>query len=169
MTTVCNVKVSFIRPKGFDNLKLWCEDDNNVYIGRRGIVFIKNEESGGKERYPTRDSKWANPFKLGKGKNAMSREESIEKYEEYICQKIQEDPETYNLSELKGKNLGCWCCPEKCHGEVLKKLVEKSDKKMDDLEDVKETVSKLEDLELKSELYKHRLGEFSDSGKNKYE
>ena len=31
----------------------------------------------------------------------------------------------YDLFELKDKTLGCWCYPEKCHGDVLIELVEK--------------------------------------------
>jgi hypothetical protein len=124
-TEVCNVKVAFIRPLGFDNLKEWCENDKNVYIGRKGIVFIKNKD-GGKERYPKQDSKWCNPFKVGKQGKGLTREEAIENYEEYICEKIEEDPEKYNLEELRGKKLGCWCCPENCHGNVLKKLVDEN-------------------------------------------
>ena len=27
-----------------------------------------------------------------------------------------------SLSELKNKNLGCWCHPNSCHGDVLVKL-----------------------------------------------
>ena len=29
------------------------------------------------------------------------------------------------LNKLKGKNLGCWCYPEKCHGDVLIELINK--------------------------------------------
>ena len=36
---------------------------------------------------------------------------------------IKSDPETYNLSELKNKVLGCWCnSGDLCHGEILAKL-----------------------------------------------
>tara|TARA_B100001057_G_scaffold440967_1_gene475248 strand:- start:295 stop:663 length:369 start_codon:yes stop_codon:yes gene_type:complete len=117
---VTNVKVRFIRPQ-YDNLKEWMEDENNVYIGRRGIVFIKTEDDK-KERYPKKDSKWCNPFKIGK---IYTRESCLEAYEEYILKKIENEPEIYNLEELKGKNLGCWCHPEACHGDILKKILEK--------------------------------------------
>jgi hypothetical protein len=43
--SVVNVKVKHIRPE-YANLKEWTSDLNNVYIGRRGIVFVN------KERYP---------------------------------------------------------------------------------------------------------------------
>lgn len=105
---VC-VKVDKIRPK-YNNLEIWMNDPNNVYIGRRGIVFID------KVRFPKEDSIWANPFKIDKDGN---RDEVIEKYRKYILGK----PELLNrLSELKGKTLGCWCSPEPCHGDILKEL-----------------------------------------------
>ena len=28
-----------------------------------------------------------------------------------------------SLKELKGKVLGCWCCPELCHGNILLDLL----------------------------------------------
>ena len=34
-----NCKVKFIRPQ-YKNLKEWVENENNVYIGRAGVVFI---------------------------------------------------------------------------------------------------------------------------------
>lgn len=138
MADVVNVKVKFIRPEGYDNLREWCDDPRNVYIGRRGVVFIKGSR-GKKYRYPPRDSKWSNPFKMKKmprgeaeaaGREAKRRYERkerarvIREYEGYIREKILEDPDTYRLRELKGKNLGCWCAPEPCHGDVLMKLME---------------------------------------------
>ena len=56
-TLVCNVKVKNIRPE-YDNLKEWMYNSDNVYIGRKGIVFIDGE------RFPKSDSIWANPFKI---------------------------------------------------------------------------------------------------------
>ena len=54
------MKVQHIRPKGYENLRAWCTDESNEYIGRRGVVFID------KKRYPEEDSVWANPYKIGK-------------------------------------------------------------------------------------------------------
>ena len=31
---------------------------------------------------------------------------------------------TEELKRLKGKKLGCWCKPERCHGDVIVKLIE---------------------------------------------
>ena len=93
---VVNVKVAHIRPK-YKNLKEWMEDPNNIYIGRRGIVFIDGA------RFPPNDSKWHNPFKIN---STDDRQSVISKYRNYINKK------GYNFDELKGKTLGCWCKPE---------------------------------------------------------
>lgn len=123
-TTVCNCKVSFLRPK-YSNLKAWCEDPSNLYIGRAGIVFIAGQ------RFPKRASIWANPFKVGRD---GSLAKVLSKYEEYICHKLSTESNIYSLEELSGRNLGCWCVPTLiselrddipmvCHGQVLLKLL----------------------------------------------
>jgi len=113
--SVVNVKVAYIRPE-YENLSVWCADPNNVYIGRRGVVFINGA------RYPTRDSLFANPYKI----NAQtSRDEVIEKYTEYIKEKLKNNKDLVEeLLSLDGKTLGCWCAPGKCHGDVLLNLIE---------------------------------------------
>ena len=118
---VVNCKVKFIRPK-YNDLKLWMEDKNNIYIGRAGIVFILNDKTGIKERFPKKQSLFANPFKINKNK---TREHVIELYENYIRNEINKNDELKDeLLKLKGKNLGCWCHPEPCHGDVLIKLID---------------------------------------------
>jgi hypothetical protein len=78
------------------------------------VVHCKKEPY---DVYIGRPSKWGNPFKIGKD---GTREEVIEKYREYILSK----PELLkDLSELKGKILGCWCKPKACHGDVLVELL----------------------------------------------
>ena len=112
--SVQNVKVQFIRPK-YNNLKEWMQDDKNVYIGRAGIVFIDNE------RYPKENSIWCNPFKIGKDGD---RDDVINKYEKYIKGLLKKNSKLVeSLQMLKGKNLGCWCAPDKCHGHVLLKIM----------------------------------------------
>ena len=85
----------------------------DVYIGRA---------HGGRGREPSfRRSAWHNPFKIGKD---GTREEVIERYERYL---LEERPDLVErLPELKGKDLGCWCAPESCHGDVLVRLAEET-------------------------------------------
>lgn len=112
-TSVVNVKVKFIRPN-YENLKDWSSDQKNIYIGRKGIVFVEGE------RFPKKDSIWANPFKEGRD---GTLDEILEKYEIYIRDKIKKENLKNELLKLKGKNLGCWCKPNKCHGDILLKLI----------------------------------------------
>lgn len=118
-TKVVNCKVQYIRPK-YKNLKEWTADANNVYIGRKGIVFIENANNK-KERYPKEDSIWANPFKITKDRD---RDQVLILYKNYIKEKLENNPELIkSLLELESKNLGCWCHPEACHGNILVELI----------------------------------------------
>ena len=76
--------------------------------------------------YIGRPSKWGNPFSHKKGTIAKykvkTRKEAVEKYAEWILKQ----PELMkDLSELKGKTLGCWCKPLMCHGDILAELAER--------------------------------------------
>ncbi len=114
------VDVKSIRPK-YKNLQEWCEDNNNVYIGRGGIVFID------KKRYPPTKSIWCNPYKITKDR---TREECVALYKTYIIEKLNDKNETEytieKLLEMENKVLGCWCNDnEQCHGDILIELINK--------------------------------------------
>jgi hypothetical protein len=113
-TKLVNVKVKYIRPK-YNNLKEWINNPNNIYIGRKGCVFVDGQ------RFPPKDSIWCNPFTV----KQYTREQAIEKYRLYITEKIKNEHLENELEKLKGKTLGCWCYPEKCHGNILLELLEK--------------------------------------------
>lgn len=73
--------------------------------------------------YIGRGSKWGNPYSHLEGTTAEyvvdSREEAVRLYEEYV----RSNQELYlSLPELVGKDLVCYCSPNLCHGEVLRKL-----------------------------------------------
>lgn len=67
---------------------------NAVYIGRR--------------------SKWGNPFVIGKD---GSRDEVIEKYLAWLGSRP--DLILAAQHELRGRDLICFCAPERCHGDIL--------------------------------------------------
>ena len=78
------------------------------------VVHCKKEPY---DVYIGRPSKWGNPFHIGID---GTREEVIEKYQQWI----RTQPTLLNdLHEIKGKTLGCWCKPKKCHGDVLVELL----------------------------------------------
>jgi hypothetical protein len=74
-----------------------------------------------KEKYDTyigRPSKWGNPHRLKEGE---SRDDCIAKYRDWL---MAQPNLLAALGELKGKVLGCWCKPQKCHGDVLAELAD---------------------------------------------
>ena len=82
-----------------------------IFIGRGGVIFID------KKRFSTQAFKFTNPYKVGKHR---TREEVIDKYKTYITQQLKDDKKFQKeLVSIKGKNIGCWCYPDPCHGNVL--------------------------------------------------
>lgn len=68
--------------------------------------------------YIGRGSRWGNPYVIGKD---GTRQEVIDKYEARL-QTLLADPKNllkYELAELDGKDLVCFCAPQACHGDVL--------------------------------------------------
>ena len=131
-TCVVNCKVQYIRPE-YNNLQEWCNDTNNIYIGRKGIVFI--EENGIKQRFPKNNSVLCNPYKIN---NIQDRENVIKKYKEYFYNRINNNDEEFitELKKCKGKKLGCWCVENKqniilpenkmvCNGEIIMEYLQK--------------------------------------------
>jgi len=109
MTTV--ISLSGKKPLYGEKLELPVAK-NIVYVGRRFSM-------GG---WKLGDSPFHNPFKV---ESEDDRKNMIDKYREYIVQKLKDDK---NLLELlmsyKGKILGCWCSPLPCHADVLRELID---------------------------------------------
>jgi hypothetical protein len=123
-TSVCNVRVQYIRPL-YKNLAEWMKEPDNVYVGRGGAVVIDGV------RFPKHSSLWANPFKKGRD---GSKADVLKAYDIYIRKKIREEGLNKELELLRNKCLGCWCVEEVCydcddlscmvcHGQVLLKLL----------------------------------------------
>jgi hypothetical protein len=86
---------------------------------KTSVVNLKKEPY---EVYIGRGSKWGNPYSHREGTLAKftvnNRREAIKKYEEYL---LSNEDLLRDLTELKGKVLGCFCKPKSCHGDVLAK------------------------------------------------
>ncbi len=124
---VINVKVKYIRPQ-YKHLKEWCDSTDNVYIGRKLVVFIPMED-GTKRRYPEKDSILHNPYAIGKTYNGIkveNRDIACDMFYKYMNKKLDEEnvDGVYHtaIKNLKGKNLGCWCHELRCHGDELIKI-----------------------------------------------
>lgn len=64
--------------------------------------------------YVGRPSKFGNPFEIGKD---GTRAEVIHKYERWI--RTQPTLIEAAKTELRGRNLICWCAPKACHATIL--------------------------------------------------
>lgn len=84
----------------------------DVYIGRPGK---------GKDGY------FGNPFALARQADAAARDEVMARYEEYFRERVARDEEfRTRVLALRGKRLGCFCKPGRCHGDVIAAYVEAS-------------------------------------------
>jgi hypothetical protein len=116
-TRVVCVKVSSLRAgcsccgQKYNTLQDWLQHPNHVYIGRKVYRIDGSFQSD-----------WRNPYPVGK---QYDLNEALRLYSEYL------ETETVLRNnariELKGKTLGCWCAPNKCHGDLLKELVDKKE------------------------------------------
>jgi hypothetical protein len=66
--------------------------------------------------YVGRPSKWGNPFILS---NKLPRHIAVNEYRRYLLNNLEL---MASLSELKGRDLVCWCAPLPCHADVLLEL-----------------------------------------------
>lgn len=69
----------------------------------------------------TRATKWGNPFIIGDG---LSRDEAVFLYEEWMHGRgVDPLVERPDPTELRGKDLACWCgLNQCCHADVLLRL-----------------------------------------------
>ncbi len=79
------------------------------------VVNIKQDEY---DYYCGRGGVFGNPFVVGRD---GSRDECIEKFRDWV----KTQPAILaKLPTLKGKRLGCFCAPQRCHCEVLAELAD---------------------------------------------
>lgn len=94
------------------------------------VVHCKKEAS---DVYIGRPTIWGNPWAHKGGTIAdfvvETREEAVANYEKWLSGDDFKDVLQERRSEilkrlpsLKGKTLGCWCFPRKCHGDVLVRM-----------------------------------------------
>ena len=75
---------------------------------------LNSRQSSENAVYVGRPTKWGNPFVIGRDGD---RQEVIASYRTYILPRKEEI-----ISELRGRNLRCWCAPLACHADVLLEL-----------------------------------------------
>lgn len=67
-------------------------------------------------------SRWGNPFKIGVH---GTRTEVIALYEEWLLCELEDPDNVTEFLKLRGKKLGCWCKPKRCHGDIILKHLER--------------------------------------------
>ncbi|OLT13043.1 hypothetical protein BJF79_03850 [Actinomadura sp. CNU-125] len=82
----------------------------------------------------TRPSRWGNPWRIGEGPDALSREEVVRRFAQYLRDRQGPRASWYLIdypsdaeirANLAGRDLLCWCPlpaegePDVCHGAVL--------------------------------------------------
>jgi hypothetical protein len=82
-------------------------------------VVNLNRANGRYTRYIGRPSEWGNPFVIGRD---GTRDEVCDKYEALV--RARPDMMARIKAELKGQVLGCYCKPQRCHGDTLAKIAE---------------------------------------------
>ncbi len=86
--------------------------------------------------YVGRPSKWGNPWRIGEMSpvdgHRFTREEVIELHKQALPQMLKvkdiEGVIILDISELRGKDLVCWCAPSPCHADILLELANKESK-----------------------------------------
>lgn len=59
--------------------------------------------------YVGRGSPWGNPFRIG-----------VDGTRDQVCDRFEREIlPTLDLTPLRGKNLVCFCAPQRCHADVL--------------------------------------------------
>ena len=110
---VKNICKSAREQEEYKSFNQWFDDEKNIYIGRNAGKYTQRG---------VKESKWANPFICCDWEMAKAEwvvEDLVNCYEKYV----RKNAVLMNsLHELEGKQLGCWCKPGLCHGDVLIKL-----------------------------------------------
>ncbi len=75
-------------------------------------------------QYVGRPGKWGNPYKIGGEHGLTTIDQILEAYK--LTTEVKIGQGWLNISELKGKNLSCWCpIGDPCHADVLLELANK--------------------------------------------
>lgn len=82
----------------------------DIYIGRQG---------------KDQDGYFGNPYVINARRN---RDDCIEAFISYFYNRLENDPDfKINVERLRGKTLGCFCKPQRCHGDIIAQWLDKED------------------------------------------
>ena len=89
------------------------------------MTTVVNRKNSRYDEYIGRPGPFGNPFRIG---DDGDRSEVLEKYRVYfykIYKKLKNKEFRESILGLKDKVLGCWCAPERCHGDVIAEYLNK--------------------------------------------
>jgi hypothetical protein len=69
--------------------------------------------------YIGRPSPLGNPFPLHDPSDGQARQDVIERYEKWFLERISDTGFRDLVEEVRDRDLGCWCAPRACHGDVI--------------------------------------------------
>lgn len=78
--------------------------------------------------YVGRPTKWGNPFSHlpeTKAKHRVAtRDAAVDAHAAWLQMHLDRDPDAIHRlrAELAGKDLVCWCAPQRCHADTLLRL-----------------------------------------------
>ena len=103
--TCVSLKKAALSSRGLHSFQDWASQPGTTYIGRSMSHYIPGADG----------SKWQNMFTVAR----YGLVRCLELYEE----RVRSSPELMGaLWELEGQELGCWCKPGPCHGDILIKI-----------------------------------------------
>ena len=84
------------------------------------VVNIRKEVA---DVYIGRPSMFGNPFAM---RDESQRNDVVEKFKKYFFKRLKSDSKfAIAVDSLKGKKIGCYCAPRRCHGHVIAQYLNK--------------------------------------------
>ncbi len=84
------------------------------------IINLRYEQA---DVYCGRGSAYGNPYKIGVD---GTRDDVCDKFELYFLKRLQDSKYRAMVMSLKGKRLGCYCKPLRCHLDTIKKYLDEA-------------------------------------------
>jgi len=86
---------------------------------------VNRRTASGQYAYIGRPSIFGNPFTM-RNYTDDERARVIAKFEDYFYNRLETDPAFKEaVMQLKGHDLGCYCAPKPCHGDIILNYLER--------------------------------------------
>ncbi len=69
--------------------------------------------------YIGRPSPLGNPYTLEDPSDDLARAHAVEQYRSWFLRQLDDPAFRQAVEEVRGYDLGCWCAPRACHGDVI--------------------------------------------------